>query len=271
MKKTYFGTILIVILGIILVEIPQDSILYPSTNIYNESESYLRSNYNGARWNGTILLESNSYYEIHGFVNHSFSFNFKSVDSNNSEVYIDLMFLVMDETLYNNFLYSLNLSNNLLQIINSYPARESIVGDESHYCFGSYCPSHPQILHFIFANLNQDQNTSKLTYTIRFEEQIRPEPVEDDDENPLPIENLPFSVFNILFVLVASMFIVICVITVFIVSKSYSKYRKHQLGKYLDITKPIIKQDPVLFCCWCGFNLTRVVKYCPRCGKEMDY
>lgn len=271
MKTTYFGTIFILILGVFLLEIPQDSILYPSTNIYNQSEKSLRSNYIGASWSGTILLESNSYYEIHRFVNYTISFNFRSVDSINNDIYIDIMFLVMDESVYHSFLYSLNFSNNLFQIINSYPARGSIIGDESHYCFGSYVPSHPQILHFIFANLHQDQNISKLTYSIQFEEPLNSEPIEDDEENPLPIENFLFSIFNILLLMIISMVIITCVITVFIVSKRYPKNRTDQLGKFLSKPKPNIKLDPVLFCSWCGFNLTRVVKYCPRCGREIDY
>jgi hypothetical protein len=272
MNKFFQRILLLTILSLLSVEILSYFTLQIPVFPRDENESNLRASESSVKWSGNILLEYNNYYEIYGFVDRTFSFNFNSIDSNNSSVYVDLNFLVMDENTYGNFLFSLNHSNNLFQIVNSHPVRDCMVGGEFHHCGGSYNPSQAQILHMVFTNLDSDQKTSSLTYSIQFEEKIGSEPDQgEDDDSSIPIEVLPF--FNIivpLLILVGTS-VTIGTILTFIIVKNYANYHKLQIEKTLGATQVYIKSDPVLYCSWCGFKLVRVVKYCPRCGKEIEY
>ncbi|NHJ20224.1 MAG: hypothetical protein EAX91_04710 [Candidatus Lokiarchaeota archaeon] len=272
MNKFLQRIFLLTILSLLSVEILSYFTLQIPVFPRNENTKNLRASESSVKWSGNILLEYNNYYEIYGFVDRTFSFNFNSIDSNNGSVYVDLIFLVMEENTYNTFLFSLNHSNNLFQVTNSHPIRDCMVGGESHHCGGSYYPTQAQTLHMVFINLDSNQKTSSLTYSIQFEEKIGSEPDQGEDEDTyIPIEVLPgYTIIFPLLILVGTATAIGTILT-FIIVKNYSNHHKLQIEKTLGVTQVYVKSDPVLYCSWCGFKLVRVVKYCPRCGKEIEY
>ena len=235
------------------------------------NETQLNSSSYSTSKSGTIQLGYNEYFGVGGAVNMDLKFNFKSHDSNNDSKYVDVLYRVLSDSTYDLLKDYYNRTGNLKHILTLYPFKNEEYFDTAHACWGFYFKTGSP-MYLVFINLAANETTIKLSYQIEFSPPSDSTTSEPPVDKPIPGDETQQILFNpiVLMFIVISAFIGI-VIIILSVSKSHLKNYAEETPKVQYRTESLRTISVVSYCSWCGYKIKHVEKYCPHCGKEIEY
>jgi hypothetical protein len=217
---------------------------------------------------GKMLLNYNEFYGVGGVKNMDLKFKFSSLDSKNESIYVNILYRVMSDFYYNLLIDFFNNSGDLQAILNMYPFQNEKKFDETHLCAGCYLKTGSP-LYVVFVNLAPNQTTIKLSYKLEFYASSSSPSPEPPDNSPIPTDQAPF--YPILMILIITSISIGVIIIILSISMSRFNKLALETPKVQYKTESLNITDLVSYCSWCGYKLKRVEKYCPRCGKEIEY
>jgi hypothetical protein len=270
MKKALRRSFLIIVFLGFLIPFSFYFINFSSFDTKN-NRSQLNTSGSSSSKSGTVQLSYNEYFGVGGVKNMNLKFNFKSYDLSNNSKYVDILYRVMSGNNYDLLRDYYNRTGNLEQILKVYPFKNLVYFDTAHYCMGYYFKTGSP-MYLVFVNLEPNQTTIKVSYQLEFYPSSDSTTSEPPDDNPTSSDDgLPY-LFNpiVLMFIIMSIFMGIIII-ILSVSRSHFKNHTEEIPKLKYRYESLSNRDVVSYCAWCGYKLKRVEKYCPRCGKEIEY